>query len=433
VPERPTSGNGPLAGVRAFVLTHAWMGTFSTELLALMGADVIQIESRQRPDSWRTHTYAARVPEVFRDRPEAKHAENTNALYNSVNLNKRSLTLNLQDARGLALYKRLIPFTDLVVENFTSRVLGNLDLDYNTLRSIKPDVILVRMAAYGHSGPYEHYPGIGGTIEPMSGMSYLHGYEDGPPMNSGQMYPDPVAATYAASACLLALRHRDRTGEGQVVDLSMQEANMTMIGDVYLDYAATGRVRGRLGNRHLTLAPHNIYACRPATGGERWIAIAARDEVEWQALCRLAGHPEWESDERFLDNGGRKRNEAALDVLISAWTRDQDADELEERLGRSLPAARVRTGVEIRDVPQQVERGFFARLTHPETGPLDYAGVPFRMSVSQPEIVRPAPLLGEHSWEVLREYLDMDEAEYESLVADGVTGMGAPPGWDGKP
>ncbi len=186
------SMSGPLAGMRGIVLTQAWAGTYCTELMAFMGADLIQIEVLQRPDAWRG-SYDAPLAGRMKDVPTAEHSWNCNFLYNSVNLNKRCITLNLQHPDGMAVFKRLLPLADFVVENFSPRVLGNLGIDFEAMREIKPDIILCSLSAYGHTGPWANIPGIGGTIEPTSGMSALLGYPDGGPMNSGQMYPDAAA------------------------------------------------------------------------------------------------------------------------------------------------------------------------------------------------------------------------------------------------
>jgi crotonobetainyl-CoA:carnitine CoA-transferase CaiB-like acyl-CoA transferase len=173
------------------------------------------------------------------------------------------MTLDLSQPEGLAIFKDLVPFADVVAENFTPRVMRNLGLDYESLARIRPDVILLSMSAYGATGPYANVPGIGGTIEPMAGMSALLGYEDGPPLNSGMMYPDPVAGYFGTAAVLTALHVRERTGKGQHIDLSMHETNMTFIADALMDYSANHRVRPRLGNKHPTIAPHGIYRCGP--------------------------------------------------------------------------------------------------------------------------------------------------------------------------
>ena len=415
--------NGPLSGIRGIVLTQAWAGTFATELLGLLGAEIIQVESRQRLDSWRGGYYG-QVPRALQENGTAVHPWNTNPLFNSVNLNKQNITLNLAHPEGRDLFKRLIPFADFTADNFWPRVMGNLGLDYHSLTRIKPDIILVSMSAYGATGPYRDIPGIGGTIEPMAGMSALLGYEDGPPINSGQMYPDPVAGYYGAAAVLLALHHRARTGEGQWIDLSMQDANMTFIADALMEYSALGRVRGRMGNRHTSIAPHNVYRC---AGDDAWVAIAAASDDEFSRLAHAAGHPEWSSDPRFATVPERKRHERELDAAIGAWTAEQVPFALEAALrGAGVTAAAVRNAQQVAETEHLWQRGILTHVTHPEAGRHVQAAAPWRLSRTPGGVSRYAPLLGEHSREVLSRFLGIDDAEYERLVALGITGSGPP-------
>jgi crotonobetainyl-CoA:carnitine CoA-transferase CaiB-like acyl-CoA transferase len=314
-------------------------------------------------------------------------------------------------------FRRLLPFADFVAENFSPRVLGNLGISYEEMRAIKPDVILCSLSAYGHTGPWTNAPGIGGTIEPTSGMSALLGYRDGPPMNSGQMYPDAVAGLNGFAGIVTAIYHRDRTGEGQYIDLSMQEANLTFIGERALEYAVTGRVPERLGNRHQTFAPHGIFPC---AGDDRWIAIACENDDQWQRLCEVAG---WHGDSRFESNRSRKVNEDALEVAIGTWTASQDRDELAAKLaGAGVIAAAVSTGSEVASDAGLRERGVVRDVAHAEAGPWPQAASPFHFSRTPADEVRPAPRLGEHTFEVLSELLGMTQSEYEALVASGVSG-----------
>lgn len=421
---------GPLSGLRGIVLTQAWAGTFCTQILALMGMEMIQIEPRKRLDSWRGG-YGGTVPEALRNTPTAVHPWNTSPNYNSVNLNKQNLTLDLSYPEGLDIFKRLVAHADLVAENFTPRVMGNLGLDYASLTRIKPDIILLSMSAYGATGPYANTPGIGGTIEPMAGMSALLGYEDGPPINSGMMYPDPVAGYFGAAAVLTALHERQRSGAGQVIDLSMMETNMTFVSDALMEFSANRRVRPRLGNHHPAIAPHNIYPCRPnperATARGHWIAIAAENDAEFARLAAAAGHPEWAADPRFATAATRKANELALDELLAAWTATEDALALEATLqAAGVRAGAVRDAREVAQLEQLWERGVVANVTHPEAGTHAQAGAPWRLSRTSGGITRPAPMQGEHSREVLDRFLGIGDEEYERLVAKGVTGMGAP-------
>jgi crotonobetainyl-CoA:carnitine CoA-transferase CaiB-like acyl-CoA transferase len=416
-------GGGPLVGVRAVVLTQAWAGSFATELLAFMGADVVQIEARGRPDVER-HAYWDEMPRALVDVPTAQHPWNCIPAYNWVNLNKQGVTIDLRSSDGMKMFRRMVAEADIVAENFAPRVMGSLGIDYEVLRKIKPNLIMCSISAYGASGPYRDYIGNGWTIEPSSGMSSLLGYPDGPPLNSGTMYSDLVSAYNAAAAMLTALHHRNRTGEGQLIDLSMQESNATFIGDAILEYSLNGDVRGRQGNRHLTFAPHGFY---PARGEQQWVAIAAESEEQWRALCEVAEQPRWAEDPRFADNELRKANEDALDALIVAWTVGQLRDAVAERLARAgVPAAPVLDAREVAADAVFRERGVVVDLDHPETGRQAHTAVPFRFSRTPAVATSASPTLGQHSAEVFARLLGIDSEEYNDLVRSGVTGTGPP-------
>ena len=411
------AGQGPLAGFRGLVLTQAWAGTYATALLALLGADVIQLETRGRLDSWRG-TYRNPIPRALQELSTAKHAWNCNPLYNSVNLNKRCITVDLATADGIDIFKGLLPNVDFVAENFSPRVMGNLGLDYDTLRTIKPDLVMASLSAYGGVGPWTHVPGIGGTIEPSSGMSSLLGYAGEQPQNSGQMYPDPVAGICGFAAIATALLHRDRTGEGQFIDLSMQEANFTFIGDAWLEYEATGQVRGTLGNQHPLYAPHGIYPCR---GVDQWIAITAETDAQFASISEVLGI----EGESFATNAERKQVEVELDQVIASRTAVHDKADLARHLvERGVPAAAVLDAGEVATDANLRARGHLVRVHHPETGPVWQSGCPVQFSRTPVVVSRHAPLQGEHSFEVFREHLGMTAARYAELVDQGITGKG---------
>ena len=414
--------SAPLSDLRAIVLTQAWAGSFATELLGLLGADVIQIEARKRPDSWRAG-YESPMPVELRTLPSARNAWNCSGLYNAVNLNKRAITLDLSQADGLRLLTELIPLADIVAENFTPRVMGNLGLEYDSLRALRPDLILLSLSAYGASGPWRDVPGIGGTIEPTSGMSGLTGYSDGPPMNSGSMLPDAIAGYYGLAALMTALHHRDVTGEGQYIDLSMMEANFTAVGDASLAFASTGRVRGRCGNRHPSHAPHGIFL---ALDGN-WLALAAESDAQWLAICAIAGHEDWSNDPRFSDRDGRKTHEDELDALIGPWLAEESAAALEGRLlAAGVPAAVVADSSSVAEDPALRARAAVADVDHPEMGSWAHPGFPFRFASGALAIKRAAPTLGQHSSEVLAELLGVEGDEYARLVQEGITGETPP-------
>lgn len=414
--------SGPLAGMRGIVLTQAWAGAYCTNLLGYLGADVVQVEVTKRLDSWRGG-YEGSMPATLQGVATAEHPWNCNPLYNSVNLNKRCVTLDLQTEAGIDVFRRLLPFADFVAENFSPRVLSNLGISYDKMRAIKPDVILCSVSAYGNAGPWSNAPGIGGTIEPTSGQSALNGYAGGPPLNSGQMYPDAVAGLTGCAAILTAIHHRDRTGQGQYIDLSMQDACLAFAGDAALEFTLTGRQRERMGNRHAQLAPHGIYRC---SGGDRWVAIACETEEQWSALFRVADVG-WDTDARFATMADRKANEDALDAAITAWTSSRERDDVAAMLAAAgVIVAPVFDGREVAGDPHLRARGVVAEVGHREAGRWPQAVNPIQLSRTPAREVRPAPLLGEHSREVFAELLHMTNDEYEALAAAGVSSSARP-------
>lgn len=326
--------------------------------------------------------------------------------------------MDLSEPEGVEIFQNLVQDIDFVAENFSPRVMGNLGLSFDTLRQIKPDLVMASLSAYGAVGPWAHVPGIGGTIEPSSGMSSLLGYADEYPMNSGQMYPDPVAGLCGFTALALALLHRDRTGEGQYIDLSMQEANFSFIGDAWLEFERNGSVRGPLGNAHALHSPHGMYQC---SGDDQWIAIAVEDDDQWAQLTRNLNLELAAS----LTLAQRKESATAIDAAMSTAIRSQDKFKLAADLRNlGVPAAAVYGPDEIAQDHSLRARNLMQSIEHPEAGTHWYAGLPANLSRTPGGITRPAPLQGEHSQQVFAEFLGMDVATYESLCEAEITGMG---------
>ncbi len=425
---KPAPAEAPLAGMRVLTFTQAWSGPLGTELLALLGADVVQIEARRRPDVWRTYSggYDAALPEHMLDPARTQRAWNVMGLFNGTNLNKRGITLDMSDPRGAELFWRLVPRFDVFAESFSPHVMAHWGVTYETLREQRPDVIFASLSGYGATGPYAQYPANGGSIEPMSGLSSLHGYEGGPAANTGGLIPDPVGGMYLASTILAAVHHRARSGEGQYIDLSMIEAMTAQLGDAVLEWSANGNTRGPMGNRHPAVAPHGIYAARDG----RWLALAAESEEAWRALAGHLGMPELVSDERFASAAARKRHEDELDAILEAWCAEQDAGEATGALNAlGCCAAPVMRLAEVLEdpLPQLVARGFMAEVEHPEAGLDTMAVAPWRFSGRAIPLVRHSPYMGEHSFEVFHEELGVTREEYDDLVEAGVTGD-LPPG-----
>ncbi|MBI4233361.1 MAG: CoA transferase [Chloroflexi bacterium] len=400
-----------LRGVRVVDLSMGWAGPLAAMLLADFGAEIVKIESTRHLDWWRGGDIG-KGPE---DRPYEKLAT-----FNSVNRNKYGCTVDLQDPRGMALLKRLIAISDVLVENFTPRVMPNLGLTYDAIRAINPTLVTISMPAFGNSGPWRNYAGYGNTVEALSGLTGLTGYSDGPPTLQSNAYGDPVSGIGGAIAVLMALVHRWRTGRGQHIELSDQEMVVHHVSQALLDYALNGRVQERPGNRHPWMAPHGVYPCR---GEDVWIAIAVASDEEWRALCTTLGHPEVIADARFADGLSRWHHQDDLDPLLCAWTVEWDRRELAEHLQRAgVAAATVNSNAEVLNDPQIQARHSFVWMDRRYVGYHPYTGIPARLSHTPGSIHKPAPTLGEDNAFLLGNLLNLTGEEVTALERDGVIG-----------
>lgn len=415
----PDNQSQPLAGVRILTFTQAWSGAFGTELLALLGADVVQIESRKRPDVWRGA--GAPVPPAVRNADIKQSPLNTNGMYNSVNLNKKAITLDMQDPIGRELFWRMVPAFDVVADNFSPHVMVSWGITMETLKAKRADIIFASLSGYGGVGPIADYPANGATTEPMSGLSAIHGYENDTPMNTGGLIPDPICGYYFAAAILTALFYRQQAGVGQRVDESMMEAVAVQVGEAVLAYGETGNSPGPAGNSHPSVAPHGMYEAQ----NDEWLAIAAETEATWSMLAQHMGRPELTSDRLFSTAALRKKNEAALNGIVSEWLKGRDAAQEEDSLNAiGVCAARARPFLEIYQQPsaQFNARGFLLPITHPESGTHFIPVAPWKMMRTQVDVPSCSPCFGEHSQEVLEQELGIDAQEFEELVAKGITG-----------
>ena len=428
-PQVGSMAEGPLSGVRVLSFGQAWSGTFGTELLALLGADVVQVGSKHRPDVWRR--VGDKVPAGVTDPGRAQHPLNTQGLYNAVNLHKREICLDLRNARGRELLWQLFPRFDVVVDNFRPTVMPGWGVTLDRLHALRPGMVWASISGYGASGPYSAYPANGSTTEAMSGLSSLHGYVGDAGMNTGGLYPDPMSGYFLAASVMAALHARDRTGDAQRIDLSMMEAVNVLCGEAMLERVSTGRPPRPRGNRHPRLAPHGCYPTRPrvldgtAQPAEAcWLAISVDDETAWRALIAHIGDLRL-NDAKFATMAARKANEDGLDALVGSWSASQDAHDAEQALcAVGVAAARVVPLYELysRPDPNFAASGFVAQIDHPEAGPTWLPGRPWRFSVAAASPIRAAPCVGQHSHEVLVGELGVTEAEYAELVAAGVTG-----------
>ncbi|MBI3954377.1 MAG: CoA transferase [Chloroflexi bacterium] len=401
---------GALSNVRVIDLTMGWAGPLATMLLAAAGAEVIKVEACQHPDWFR-------VPRPPRGMEGLPHEQSP--AFNGTNLNKVGITLNLRDARGKALFKQLIGVGDVVVENYSPRAMPELGLPYTVLQQVNPQIIMVSMPAFGASGPWKGYIGYGQTVEPMSGLTALTGYEGGSPLllsNGG----DPFVALNGAVAILTALHHRQVTGRGQHVEVSHIEAVTPFVGGALMDYLLNKRVRPRRGNRHRDYAPHGCYRCR---GQDQWVAMTISSDQEWQRFCGVIGRPALAQDERFHDAASRLKHPVELDAVVEEWTAQRDRYEVMQLLQeKGIAAGPVLSNAEITDDPHLQERGFFQEVARAHVGTHLYPGVPISLSGTPVTISGPAPCLGEDNRWVLEELLGLAPNELASLAADKVIG-----------
>ncbi len=398
----------PLQGVRVADFTWAWAGPYATMLLALLGAEVIKVESKHRLDHARMRTLASGFSAEDID---------SSAVFNDLNLNKMGITLDLKRPQAIDLARRLVSVCDVVAENFRPGVMDRLGLGYQMLRQVKTDIIMLSSSALGAVGPERNYIGFAPTFAAMGGAAHLTGFPDSRPvplMGSS----DLRSATTSAFSILVALYHRAVTGEGQHIDLSSTETIAVNIGDAIMDYFLNRRVAERQGNRDDIMAPHNCYPCR---GKDAWVSIAVATDSEWNGLCDAAGHSEWASDDRFCDSYRRWNNQEELDRLIAEWTRGFTPMELMERLQRcGVAAVPSFHGTELFGDPHMQARRFHAEVTHPNLGRRITIAPPWHLSGTPASINRCSPLLGEHNEYVFGELLGMSKTEIDRFREEGV-------------
>ncbi len=414
-----SKGRLPLEHLRAVVLTQAWAGTYTTRLLADMGAEVIQIEALDRPDPWRGG-YPPRLSGTYPDNIPGERPFDRNAAYNSVNTGKRAITLDFNHQEAKDMFLDLVGISDIIAENFSARVMPNFGMGYDVLSEVNPSIVMLRMPSYGCTGPYSAYMGNGGTTEPMSGIASALGYPDGPPMNSGFMHTDPYAGYVACGAILIALHHRSRTGKGQVVDLSQQETSIGLMAEHVIEYSMSGRLPARNANADISMAPHGNYPC---DGDDSWVAISVRNDGEWVRLCQVMELPGMANDPNYATAAGRVQSASQLDVIVAKWTLTRTAVGVTELLqAQGIPASPVMKARELLGNPHLEERGFFQELDHPDTGRQTYAGVAWRLSKTPGRLLGPSPRLGQHSAEVLQGLLGLPSSHVQRLVDAGITG-----------
>lgn len=416
--ERPTpakrpgaEGTGwqlPLCGVRVIDCTAWWAGPAATNVLAALGADVIKVESVTRPDYMRFASVKS---------PTEDRWWEWGPLFHGVNVGKRDVTLDLTRPEGVETFERLVGTADVLVENYTPRVMEQFGLGWERLHEVNPDLVMVRMPAFGLDGPWRDRTGFAQTMECLTGMAWLTGFADGPPVLVRGAC-DPLAGMHAVIATLLALVERDQSGGGRLVETVMVEAALNAAAEQVAEYGATGTVLRRDGNRGPVAAPQGVYAC---TGDDRWVAIATATDAQWAALRGVLGSPSWAGSD-LDDVAGRRAQHDRIDAELAAWTAGRDADDVAALLvAAGVPAAAVTPPRQIADNPQLRSRSLFEVEDHPLSGGHEIPMLPFRYSRVDRWLRSPAPTLGQHNDEILAE-VGLDPAAIQRLRQAGIVG-----------
>lgn len=397
--EKQTGRALPLDGVR--VLDFTWMlaGPYATRILADFGAEVIKVQSR-----------------IISSGAES----NANGYFAMWNRNKLGITLDMtrRVARELAL--DLVAKSDVVMENFSPRVMDNWGLGYEKLKQVRPDLVMVSLSGFGRSGPWRDHVALGPTLQSLSGLTYLTAYDKGIADGIGYAYVDHLSGLYAALAVLSGLRCRKNTGAGAYFDISEYEVACSVLGVEFLDLVLNGHAALPQGNKpiYTAAAPHGCYRCR---GEDRWCVIAVFTEEEWQSLCSVMCKPELAFDPRFSSLQARLKHSDELDAVIEGWTSSLPPERVMKTLQEAgVPAAVVNDARDLADDPNLKERGFFVDIVHPVLGRIQTDASPIRLDLTPARYIKPAPLLGEDNRYVFIDILGIDEDTYEKYVKEGI-------------
>ena len=397
-----------LEGVKIVDFSWAIAVPLATRFLGEFGAEVIKIECHARPDE-------NRMLAPFKDDISGV---NRSGYFANICADRYGITLNFNDPQAVEIAKRLVSRADVVTEAFIPGKMKKWGLDYEELRKVKPDIIMLSHAAQGQTGPFALVPMLGYYAQAGTGITELTGWPDREPAGTATAYPDYPAAWLVVVAIMAALHHRRRTGKGQYIDIAQFEVTLNFMASTFLDCTVNGRVQTRMGNRSGRAAPHGAYPCR---GDNRWCIIAVSTDQEWHGFCQVMGNPAWTGDPRFATLLGRKKNEDELDALVGEWTIKQTAEEVINLMqAAGVPAGVVQNGADLIDRdPQLKYRQHFWKLDHAEMGPRICQAPPFKLSKTPAELRMPFPSLGEHNEYICRQILGMSDKEFAGLLEKG--------------
>ncbi len=421
----------PLEGTRVLDMCPMLAGNFANAILADLGAQVIKVESTQywqygcrgtmaRPSKALIQQVRVGIGSYFQSDP-GPDPWNRNSGFHAFSRNKLSVTVDLRKPSGVEVFKRLVKVSDVFIESNSPPLVRRLGIDYPQLKEVNSALIMVRMPAFGLSGPYQDRPGMAQTLEAFSGHVLLRGYPDlDPSAPPASITSDGVAGAGGALAALMALNYRNCTGKGQLVEMAQVENFMPLLGEFFMDYIFNKRLHPPMADRDSTAAPCGCYPC---AGDDKWVNITVHNDEEWEGLCRALGKPEWTEDPELATVVGRYRKQDQMDHGISEWSRSRDRYEIMHLLqDQGVPCGPVLSSGDTYQDPHFLARGFFQELNPSSVGPYLAPGIPWKMSKTPLHIRRPAPNLGQHNEYVYKELLGYTDGEYARLEAEGHIG-----------
>ncbi len=350
---------------------------------------------------------------------DGKPGINRGGYFNHFNSNILSLSLNMGHPKAMEVVKQLVARSDVFMENYTPGNMEKWGLVYEELKKIKPDIIMLRQSGYGSSGPYSKLPAFGMVLSPIAGLPNFVGWPGKEPLPLGvSAYTDCISPRFATAALIAALDYRNKTGKGQLLELSQFETAIYFIMPAVLDYISNGREPERMGNSCPSAVPHGVYRCQ---GEDRWCTIAVSNDREWEGLCRVIGKPGYIEDSRFSTLLARKKNEDELNQIIGEWTIQFTAEEVMDRMqAAGVPAGVVKNTADIYEDPQLRGRNLLWPMNHSEVGMYTHLGQSFELSGTPSAAYSPSPLLGEHTEYICTRMLGMSDGDFIGLMQEGV-------------
>ena len=400
---------GVFSGLKILAYSWAVVGPLTMKFFADHGATVIRIETSLRPCTMRSSApYKDNKPNL-----------NRGGYFTYYNANILSFAINMNHPKAAGIARKLVSWCDVFMENYTPGVIEKWGLDYENLKKIKPDIIMLRQSGYGSWGPYRNLPAFGMVLVPIAGLPNFIGWPGKEPLPVGvSAYTDCISPRFAAAALIAALDYRNKTGKGQLLDLSQFETAISFILPGLLEYIASGKEPERIGNASPNAAPHGVYPCR---GEDRWCTIAVSTDEEWANFCSEIGQPGLVSDPWFDTLENRKINEDALNKIVADWTVNNTPEEVMTRLQAvGVPAGVVENTADAYNDPQLRKRNIYWPMEHAEMGNFTHLGQSFQLSKTPAQPYSPAPLLGEHTEQICTEMLGMSDEEFVSLMQEGV-------------